>query len=104
MSNKKKWQVKFPWQTSDITSIGETSFILLSFWYHKRKRWKNGNNNYQTARGTSQGIEKEKKALEIILKAVPKMSEFQKGRLYGIAEAMEEQNKTKGEQKLEKAK
>ena len=39
--------------------------------------------------------EKEKKALEIIFKAVPQMSEFQKGRLYGIAETMEEQNKNK---------
>lgn len=39
--------------------------------------------------------EKEKKALETILKAVPQMSEFQKGRLYGIAETMEEQNKIK---------
>ena len=37
--------------------------------------------------------EKEEKALKTILNAVPKMSEFQKGRLYGIAEAMEEQNK-----------
>lgn len=37
--------------------------------------------------------EKEKKALETILNAVPKMSEFQKGRLYGIAETMEEQNR-----------
>ena len=37
--------------------------------------------------------EKEKKVLETILNAVPKMSEFQKGRLYGIAEAMEEQNR-----------
>lgn len=36
--------------------------------------------------------EKEKKALEKILNAVPKMSDFQKGRLYGIAESMEEQN------------
>mgnify|MGYP000815649887 CR=1 FL=1 len=43
--------------------------------------------------------EKEKKALETILKAVPKMSEFQKGRLYGIAETMEEQNKTKESEK-----
>lgn len=42
--------------------------------------------------------EKEKKTLEIILKAVPKMSEFQKGRLYGIAEAMEEQNRDKERQ------
>lgn len=39
--------------------------------------------------------EKEKKALETICKAVPKLSEFQKGRLYGIAEMMEEQNKEK---------
>lgn len=37
--------------------------------------------------------EKEEKALKTILNAVPKMSEFQKGRLYGIAEAMEEQNR-----------
>ena len=37
--------------------------------------------------------EKEKQALETILKAVPKMSEFQKGRLYGIAETLEEQNR-----------
>ena len=40
--------------------------------------------------------EREKKALETILNAIPKMSEFQKGRLYGIAETMEEQN-SKGE-------
>lgn len=39
--------------------------------------------------------DKEKKALETILKAVPQMSEFQKGRLYGIAETMEEQNRNK---------
>lgn len=44
--------------------------------------------------------EKEKKTLETILTAVPKMSEFQKGRLYGFAEAMEESNK-KGERKDE---
>lgn len=42
--------------------------------------------------------EREKKALETICKAVPKLSEFQKGRLYGIAEMMEEQNKEKGDQ------
>ncbi len=41
--------------------------------------------------------EKEKKALETILNAVPKMSEFQKGRLYGIAERMEEENKVSEE-------
>ena len=41
--------------------------------------------------------EKEKKALETILEAVPKMSDFQKGRLYGIAETMEEQNRVKQE-------
>lgn len=35
----------------------------------------------------------EKKALETICKAVPKLSEFQKGRLYGMAEMMEEQNR-----------
>lgn len=45
--------------------------------------------------------EKEKKALETICKAVPKLSEFQKGRLYGIAEMMEEQNKEKGDQNSE---
>lgn len=49
--------------------------------------------------------EKEKKALKTILNAVPKMSDFQKGRLYGIAETMEEQNKIQaskeGEQKDE---
>ena len=38
-----------------------------------------------------------KKALETILEAVPKMSDFQKGRLYGIAETMEEQNRVKQE-------
>lgn len=43
--------------------------------------------------------EKEKKALETILNAVPKMSEFQKGRLYGIAETMEEQNKDNASKK-----
>lgn len=42
--------------------------------------------------------EKEKNALETICKAVPKLSEFQKGRLYGMAEMMEEQNKEKGGQ------
>lgn len=36
--------------------------------------------------------DKEKEALNKILEAVPKMSDFQKGRLYGIAEAMEEKN------------
>lgn len=39
--------------------------------------------------------DKEKKALNTIFKAIPKMSEFQRGRLYGMAEAMEEQNKSK---------
>ena len=48
--------------------------------------------------------EKEKKALETILNAVPKMSEFQKGRLYGIAETMEEQNRiSEKEQKNDEA-
>ena len=46
--------------------------------------------------------EKEKKALETILNAVPKMSEFQKGRLYGIAEAMEEQNRGNKEESEKK--
>lgn len=42
--------------------------------------------------------EKEKKALETIAKALPQMSDFQKGRLFGMAEAMEEQNtKKRGE-------
>ena len=44
--------------------------------------------------------ENEKKALETILKAIPKMSEFQKGRLYGIAETLEEQNKTNNSKKF----
>lgn len=39
--------------------------------------------------------EREKKALETIMTAVPNMSEFQQGRLYGYAEAMEEANKQK---------
>ena len=43
--------------------------------------------------------EKEKKALETILKALPKMSEFQKGRLYGIAETMEEISKPRNQRK-----
>lgn len=43
--------------------------------------------------------ENEKEVLKTILDAVPKMSEFQKGRLYGIAEAMEEQNKKEGYKK-----
>ena len=46
--------------------------------------------------------EKERKTLETILTAVPKMSEFQKGRLYGFAEAMEESNK-KGEKQDERS-
>ncbi len=41
--------------------------------------------------------EKEKKAIQTILNAVPKMSEFQKGRLYGMAEMMEENNKKEKE-------
>lgn len=45
--------------------------------------------------------ENEKNALETILNAIPKMSEFQKGRLYGIAETMEEQNKDKTKKKGE---
>jgi len=60
--------------------------------------------DYSTKQKGSEGMsEKEKKALETILDAVPKMSEFQKGRLYGIAETMEEQNKQrkKGEKKDE---
>lgn len=36
--------------------------------------------------------EKEMKALETICGALPKMSDFQKGRLYGYAEALEEHN------------
>lgn len=42
--------------------------------------------------------EREKKALETIMTAVPNMSEFQQGRLYGYAEAMEEANKQKGDE------
>ena len=45
--------------------------------------------------------EKEKKALETILGAIPKMSDFQKGRLYGYAERMEEQNKKESSDKGE---
>ena len=41
--------------------------------------------------------EKEKRALETIMTVVPNLSEFQKGRLYGYAEAMEEGNKKEGE-------
>ncbi len=37
--------------------------------------------------------EREKQALETIIRQVPKLSDFQKGRLYGMAEMMEEQNK-----------
>lgn len=36
--------------------------------------------------------EKQKEALSKILEAIPKMSEFEQGRLYGRAEAMEEEN------------
>lgn len=45
--------------------------------------------------------DKEKKALNTIFKAIPKMSEFQRGRLYGMAEAMEEQNKSKAKETLD---
>lgn len=45
--------------------------------------------------------DKEKKALDTIFKAIPKMSEFQKGRLYGMAEAMEEQNKSKAKETVD---
>lgn len=36
--------------------------------------------------------EKEKNAIKKIWNALPHMSDFQLGRLYGFAEAMEEQN------------
>lgn len=42
--------------------------------------------------------EREKKALERIVKAIPNMSEFQQGRLYGHAEAMEELNEQKDDE------
>ena len=37
--------------------------------------------------------EKEKRTLEIITKAIPQMSDFQKGYLIGMGEAIGEQNK-----------
>lgn len=37
--------------------------------------------------------EKQKEVLATIMDAVPNLSEFQKGRLYGMAEAMEEKNR-----------
>lgn len=45
--------------------------------------------------------DKEKKALDTIFNAIPKMSEFQRGRLYGMAEAMEEQNKSKAKETVD---
>lgn len=43
--------------------------------------------------------EKEKKALKTIFSKLPEMSEFQQGRLYGMAEMLEEQNRMEGERK-----
>lgn len=40
--------------------------------------------------------DKEKKALETISAAVDKMSDYQKGRLVGYAERMEEEKQTAG--------
>ena len=37
--------------------------------------------------------EKGKEALETIFKAIPKLSDFQRGRLLGMAEIIEEQNR-----------
>lgn len=59
-------------------------------------------NHKKLMKGVNVMSEREKEALETILKAVPQMSEFQKGRLYGIAETMEEQNKSE-EQKQEES-
>jgi hypothetical protein len=46
--------------------------------------------------------EKDMKNLEIIFKAIPQMSDFQKGRLFGMAEAMEEQNQKKQQEEQKK--
>lgn len=40
-----------------------------------------------------------KEVIEKIIAAIPKLSSFQKGRLLGIAEAMEEENRRKKENK-----
>lgn len=40
--------------------------------------------------------EKGKEALETIFKAIPKLSDFQRGRLLGMAEIIEEQNRHEG--------
>ena len=40
--------------------------------------------------------EKGKEALETIFKAIPKLSDFQRGRLLGMAEIIEEQNRHGG--------
>lgn len=46
---------------------------------------------------------KRQEALDKIMDAIPKMSDFEKGRLYGRAEAMEEENQKKGtEEQAEK--
>lgn len=36
--------------------------------------------------------DRQQEALDKIMDAIPKMSDFEKGRLYGRAEAMEEEN------------
>ena len=43
----------------------------------------------------------QKKALDKIMEAVPLMSDFEKGRLYGRAEAMEEESNQKKAQEQE---
>jgi len=49
--------------------------------------------------------ERQKEALDKIMAAVPRMSDFEKGRLYGRAEAMEEENlkKAKEEKEMQEA-
>ena len=45
--------------------------------------------------------ERQREALNKIMEAIPKMSEFEQGRLFGRAEAMEEENLKKKEEKAE---
>ena len=45
--------------------------------------------------------ERQREILSKILEAIPRMSDFEKGRLYGRAEAMEEENLKKAKEEKE---
>jgi hypothetical protein len=61
--------------------------------------------NREATQGGERMSERQQEALKKIMDAIPKMSEFERGRLYGRAEAMEEENlkKAKEEKEMQEA-